>query len=196
MRNDFPVFFVFPQRTIYPYGPDTRPARLPNFDSALPKRLRLRRVFELWAAVGGGPYGDYLSCFVSGCRGRLSWRPVAPSNFVTVHSYAFVGVALPGDPSRSISGLSINDGRAAKRGGPYKFVRKLFRNSIGGPAGCPARMGGLCVGGSEIIIGNSLRKTPIRRPAAAAEMSPCTILHREMMGKNVIISLDSAAKIR
>ncbi len=87
----------FPHRATARWGPQCGPPI--EFRFRPPKRLRLRRVFPLWAAVGGGPYGDYLSCFVSGCRGRLSWRPVEPSNFVTAHSYAFVGVALPGDPS-------------------------------------------------------------------------------------------------
>ena len=76
IRNDFPIFFRSPQRTIHPYGPDTRPARQSNFRTAPQKGCgsaaylnfraakrggpyNLRDSFPKirWAAVGGGPYG-------------------------------------------------------------------------------------------------------------------------------------------
>ncbi len=83
----------FPHRATARWGPHA--ARPSNSDSASPKRLRLRRVFPMWAAVGGGPYNIWGSLSV------IRW--------------------------------------AAVGGGPYGVVGWPFRNSIHGPAGCPAR---------------------------------------------------------
>ena len=82
------------------------------------KRLRLRRVLKMWAAVGGGPYGDYLSCFVSDCRGRLSWRPAV---FLTHYVKRTRRGRPPGRPV-PVNIRAVNQRWTGRLGDPYESI--------------------------------------------------------------------------
>ena len=79
-----------------------------------------------WAAVGGGPYGDYLSCFVSDCRGRLSWRP---ANKIRGGAATFwgggSGIRLAGRPGVRPVRVVVALGESEK------FIGKLLRMTAG-----------------------------------------------------------------
>ena len=76
--------------------------------------------------------------------GRTSGRPAfrLPENL----SLNAVRAAAHGGPYGCIIHTAPEIRRAAKRGGPYKVVRWFYRNSFGGPAGCPTRTDKLFVG--------------------------------------------------
>ncbi len=86
------------------------------------KNESLRNSMVRWAAVGGGPYGDYLSCFVSDCRGRRPRRPV-PVNHRAVNQR---WTGRPGGrPLRKRKNESLRNLMvrwAAVPGGPYGVV--------------------------------------------------------------------------